>query len=467
MANSHKKSRYPRTGIRSKAFVYRGTTSKQTPSSSQNEYGAVCSDRQRNRHHVEERCYSKSQVSERPVSKQSFPCRKERRGKQTGYKFKESECLLTLPTFQNGGSPSPKGNAPGERLFVQGGFVRCIFQHSTPSDSKKICAAAMEGQHLPISLPLLWPRFSSEAVYQTTKNTSCPGASFECSHDNIFRRYAVDVSVRGENAYSKRHSALSTAAFGFGDKSDQITIDPSGENGIFGDGDQLLRYDSESSVTKSQQSYKTVSGGTGEPENNSVETFQSNRHTLFKAQAVLPAQLQLRYLQQQLIESLRLNQTHQSYIILNQTSLQEIEWWISNLHLTNGKSVVLPTAKIVIQTDASKKGWGVHCLGQSVGGGTMDFSGIQSTHHFIRSKGSTSCSFYFFKNQGFVCSIFANGQYDSPVISSQNGWYPQQGINIHSEGNMGLPAQETDHNNCRVSARGLECTGRHSFSTFP
>ena len=38
------------------------------------------------------------------------------------------------------------------------------------------------------------------------------------------------------------------------------------------------------------------------------------------AQAVLPAQLQLRYLQQQLIESLRLNQTYQSYITLNQTS---------------------------------------------------------------------------------------------------------------------------------------------------
>ena len=86
------------------------------------------------------------------------------------------------------------------------------------------------------------------------------------------------------------------------------------------------------------------------------------------AQAVLPAQLQLRYLQQQLIESLRLNRTYQSYITLNQTSLQEIEWWISNLHSTNGTSIVLPTAKIVIQTDASIKGWGAHCLGQSVGG---------------------------------------------------------------------------------------------------
>ena len=86
------------------------------------------------------------------------------------------------------------------------------------------------------------------------------------------------------------------------------------------------------------------------------------------AQAALPAQLQLWYLQQQLIESLRLNKSYQSYITLNQTSLQEIEWWISNLHLTNGKSIVLPSAKIVIQPDASKKGWGAHCLGQSVGG---------------------------------------------------------------------------------------------------
>ena len=466
LADSHKKSRYPRTGIRIKTFVYRGTNSKQTPTSSRNEYGAVCSHRQGNRRHVEERCHSKSQVSERPVFKQSFPCREERGGKQTSYKFKESECLLTLPTFQNGGSPSPEGNAPGERLYVQGGFERCIFLHSTPSDSKKICSVPMEGQHLPISLPLFWPWSSSEAVYQTTKNTNCPDASFKCSHNNIFRRYAVDVPVSGENASSKRHFALSPAAFGLCDKSDQITVDPSAENRIFGDGDQLLRYDTESSPTKSQQSYKTVSGGKGEPQNNGLETFQFNRHTVFNSTSSSTCTVTTEVFATTVD---RISETEPNIPVLHYT---KSDFLAGNRMVDKQPSLDKWNVDSASNCENSHpngcfhKGLGCPLLG-AVSRGAMDFSGVQSTYQFIGTEGSTSCPSHLFKDQGYVCSTFANGQYDSPIISCQNGGYPQQRVDIHSEGNMGLSTQETDQNNCRISPRGLEYTSGHSVSTFP
>ena len=466
LADSHKKSRYPRTGIRIKTFVYRGTNSKQTPTSSRNEYGAVCSHRQGNRRHVEERCHSKSQVSERPVFKQSFPCRKERGGNQTSYKFKESECLLTLPTFQNGGSPSPEGNAPGERLSVQGGFGRCIFLHSTPSDSKKICSVPMEGQHLPISLPLFCPWSSSEAVYQTTKNTNCPDASFKCSHNNIYRRYAVDVPVSGENASSKRHFALSPAAFGLCDKSDQITVDPSAENRIFGDGDQLLRYDTESSPTKSQQSYKTVSGGTGEPQNNGLETFQFNRHTVFNSTSSFTCTVTTEVFATTVD---RISETEPNIPVLHYT---KSDFLAGNRMVDKQPSLDEWNVDSAFNCKNSHpngcfhKGLGCPLLG-AVSRGAMDFSGVQSTYQFIGTEGSTSCPSQRFKDQGYVCSTFANGQYDSPIISCQNGGYPQQRVDIHSEGNMGLSTQETDQNNCRISPRGLEYTSGHSVSTFP
>ena len=446
LADSHKKSRYPRTGIRIKTFVYRGTNSKQTPTSSRNEYGAVCSHRQGNRRHVEERCHSKSQVSERPVFKQSFPCREERGGKQTSYKFKESECLLTLPTFQNGGSPSPEGNAPGERLSVQGGFERCIFLHSTPSDSKKICSVPMEGQHLPISLPLFWPWSSSEAVYQTTKNTNCPDASFKCSHNNIFRRYAVDVPVSGENASSKRHFALSPAAFGLCDKSDQIPVDPSAENRIFGDGDQLLRYDTESSPTKSQQSYKTVSGGKGEPQNSGLETFQFNRHTVFNSTSSSTCTVTTEVFATTVD---RISETEPNIPVLHYT---KSDFLAGNRMVDKQPSLDKWNVDSASNCENSHpngcflKGLGCPLLG-AVSRGAMDFSGVQSTYQFIGTGSSTSCPSHLFKDQGYVCSTFANGQYDSPIISCQNGGYPQQRFDIHSEGNMGLSTQETDQNN--------------------
>lgn len=466
LANSHKRSRYPRTGIRIKTFVCRRTNSKQTPASSQNECGAVCPDRQGNRGHVEERGYSKSHVSQGPVFKQSVPCRKERRGKQTSYKFKESEFLPTLPTFQNGGSPSPEGNAPGEGLSMQGGFEGCIFLHSTASDSKEVCSVPMEGQHLPISVPLFWPWASTKAVYQTTKNTNCPDASFKHSDNNIFRRYAVDVSVSGENAYGKRHSALSPAAFGFCDKSNQITVDPSAENRIFGNGDQLLRHDTESSPTKSQQSYKTVSRGTGEPQNNCVETFQSNRHTVFNSTSSfactvtteIPATTVDRIFETEpnisVLHNIKSKIFTGNRLVDKQPSLDK--WKVNSA----------PNCEDSHPNGCIQEGLGCSLLG-TISRGAMDFSGVQSTYQFIRTEGSSSCSSHLFKNQGDVSSTFANGQYDSPSISCQDGRYPQRRVNIHSKGNMGLSAQETDQNNSRISPRGLEYAGGHSLSTFP
>ena len=349
---------------------------------------------------------------------------------------------------------------------MQGGFERCIFLHSTPSDSKKICSVPMEGQHLPISLPLFWPWSSSEAVYQTTKNTNCPDASFKCSHNNIFRRYAVDVPVSEENASSKRHFALSPAAFGLCDKSDQITVDPSAENRIFGDGDQLLRYDTESSPTKSQQSYKTVSGGKGEPQNNGLETFQFNRHTVFNSTSSSTCTVTTEVFATTVD---RISETEPNIPVLHYT---KSDFLAGNRMVDKQPSLDKWNVDSASNCENSHpngcfhKGLGCPLLG-AVSRGAMDFSGVQSTYQFIGTEGSTSCPSHLFKDQGYVCSTFANGQYDSPLISCQNGGYPQQRVDIHSEGNMGLSTQETDQNNCRISPRGLEYTSGHSVSTFP
>ena len=75
-------------------------------------------------------------------------------------------------------------------------------------------------------------------------------------------------------------------------------------------------------------------------------------------QAVLPAMLQIRFLQQQQIVAIRNNYSYQSTMYLNQDSIQELQWWFNNLEICNGNLIVSPTSKTVIQSDASKKGWG-------------------------------------------------------------------------------------------------------------
>ena len=86
------------------------------------------------------------------------------------------------------------------------------------------------------------------------------------------------------------------------------------------------------------------------------------------AQAVLPARLQHRYLQWQQIQAFKYNNSYQQTVILNQNSQKELLWWVENLKLCNGRSLITPPADLLITTDASKKGWGASCQTISTGG---------------------------------------------------------------------------------------------------
>jgi len=68
------------------------------------------------------------------------------------------------------------------------------------------------------------------------------------------------------------------------------------------------------------------------------------------AQAVLPAFLQMRYLEQQ-------------HIVYSRVELMG-----ENLEISNGRANLTSEIKVIIQTDASKKGWDAFCQNKSVGG---------------------------------------------------------------------------------------------------
>ena len=96
------------------------------------------------------------------------------------------------------------------------------------------------------------------------------------------------------------------------------------------------------------------------------------------AQAVLPARLQYRYLQQVQLTALRAKRPYQFMVTLDQRSREELLWWARNLDLTKGKLLIQPPAQMCMQTDASRKGWGASCQGVSTGG---KWSEKERTYH--------------------------------------------------------------------------------------
>ena len=86
------------------------------------------------------------------------------------------------------------------------------------------------------------------------------------------------------------------------------------------------------------------------------------------AVAILPAPLQYRAIQRQQIAELANKKNYNSLVTLTEEVKGELNWWIQNLHLTKGKSLISVAPEIVIDSDASLEGWGAYCLSHKTGG---------------------------------------------------------------------------------------------------
>ena len=75
--------------------------------------------------------------------------------------------------------------------------------------------------------------------------------------------------------------------------------------------------------------------------------------------AILPAPLHYRNLQR-CRASILVSQSNRydATAHLPQAAKDELRWWMENIHLANGKAILCPKANLIIESDASRLGWG-------------------------------------------------------------------------------------------------------------
>ena len=83
--------------------------------------------------------------------------------------------------------------------------------------------------------------------------------------------------------------------------------------------------------------------------------------------AIQPAPLHYRSLQNLKHIALR-KKGYDGQICLSSAARKDLEWWIHNLSEWNGRAIQAPDPTLVIETDASKIGWGAFCRGIMTGG---------------------------------------------------------------------------------------------------
>ena len=165
-----------------------------------------------------------------------------------------------------------------------------------------------------------------------------------------------------------RHSNLLVTTSGFCNQLEKVCFDTSAGDRIFGAKNQLSQLRNISHRMKIQKVKTKCQNLLTEPETSILELTKVIGLLTSTIQPVLQGRLQCRYLQLQQISSLRESHSYQQKIVLDHQSKTELLWWITNLDLCNGRSLIQRPAQVLIQTDASKKGWGATCNGISTGG---------------------------------------------------------------------------------------------------
>jgi hypothetical protein len=85
-------------------------------------------------------------------------------------------------------------------------------------------------------------------------------------------------------------------------------------------------------------------------------------------QAIFPAPLHFRHLQHLKNQAMSSQRSYEAMTLLDQASREEIIWWRDHLQAWNGRALFQKPVDLIIETDASRKGWGAYCQGISTGG---------------------------------------------------------------------------------------------------
>ena len=85
-------------------------------------------------------------------------------------------------------------------------------------------------------------------------------------------------------------------------------------------------------------------------------------------QAVFPAPLHYRHLQNLKHKALARFGHFDATIALSVEAKDKLRWWLAHLNAWNGRALLRPSPDVIIETDASRTGWGAVCQGVTTGG---------------------------------------------------------------------------------------------------
>ena len=298
---------------------------------------------------VEEGSNFKSFPFKGPISKQSFPCGQKRWGEQACHQPKKVKQICAIPAFQDGGLALAQRALEARRLHVQARPERCLSLCPFEPEVKKICTISMVWEFIRVFMPYAFGLGPVPRIF--TKLLKIPISILRRINIRIII-YLDDMLLMGstiEEVLMGRDTLIYLLQnLGFIINQKKSVMIPSQIIEFLGmiiNTKEMLLSLPEKKIQKIQNKCQNL---LKKQRVSILELTKLIGHLTSTIQAVLPAKLNCRFLQHQQISSLRNQDSYQNKIQLNTNSQKEIMWWINNLKISNGQSLIRKPPQLVI-----------------------------------------------------------------------------------------------------------------------
>ena len=256
--------------------------------------------------------------------------------------------------LQNGKFAKTEIHVAKRRLHVQTKLKRCIFFSSLRKKFKGICSLPLVRKLVRVPLPLPCFGTSTTNIHKIVKSANDNLMQDKHQSYNLLRRHAIDWSLFRRDTHELRHDHLPSATSRICHKLEKVCVNTSAGNRFFGPENQLCHSrtffkqneNSESSFRMSEFAKQSTNINSGVDK---VDWLVDVNYSSSKIELPFPSNAtniifigKLSYLDE---------------IVLNENSKIKLKWWIQNLELCNGWASIQPPAEVLIQADASTKGW--------------------------------------------------------------------------------------------------------------
>ena len=271
-----------------------------------------------------------------------------------------SQLPHSLSTFQDGRAPFVERFVERKRLHGETRSKRCLFFSSIRKQVKKVCKISVERRGLSIPMPLLRSGTCSQAVYKVDENSNCHSAKDQHKSDSLPGRYIINGQKLGGNSGGKGHFDFLASKSRFLNQSKKVSTPTSSTDRVFGSQCRFSKDGIEFAIRKSEQNNLPMQGFIRSESGVDSTANKASGKINLHSSSCSPSPTSLQTYPKGSNKESSIKRSYQAYIVLSEKVKEEITWWMENLRLCNGKSLLTISPNLTISSDASKIGWGQH-----------------------------------------------------------------------------------------------------------